>query len=201
MFEIVFALLLCASYNPVLQYEHDLGATDWKTRVRASQRLLASGDISLCRKLLRHSHDPEVHVRTARVYERLRWETVDSMKPYPRLHALWLQIERVPYTNGSYTVKMHYDFDSPIARRLMPLVDPTWFNQQFNGIAKPGGGFAAQPIQRKMIPNEKYIAATRTWLGKELDSGRPAWLLRMILWEMRRRDALAAGNMPYTYGR
>lgn len=191
---LIVAAVLIFQGEQVSRYERDLGSTDWKTRVQASHRLLVSKDIPLCRKLLQQSHDPEVRGRTQRAYEALRSETLESMKPYPRISALWLHAEVFPRPSGSgYSEIVKYNTGSPLAKRLMPLVDPNWHNQEF---------WAGGDVVRSQIPNEKYIAATRTWLGQQLDAGTPHWLLRMILWEMRRRDQIAGDYTPsHVYGR
>lgn len=172
MFEIVLLLSFWFQDGTVSVWEQLLSAPSYPQRQQASRLLWRYGDLSLYQQLARSS-DPEVRWRGRYCYERRRELVLRSLQPYPRLDMLWTECKQ----NGTW--QTHHT--APLAYYLHAYL-PDWNRVRDQGPIPPE------------VEDACLQQSCRLWSRACLDAGLPPWLLRLLIWEMRRRETIVRNN-------
>jgi hypothetical protein len=152
-----------------------LGSEDWSIRETAEAALRQRG-WSACPALRRGcvSPDPEIRHRCRALYGIALDETVISLGPMPMLDALWFDADS---PHPGYRRDLNAKFRAAYER----------FNPYLDRLGRDG------------YPYRNYYLATEVWVREELEAGTDPEVLRPVLDEMRRRDAVYfKGYRPMT---
>jgi hypothetical protein len=146
-----------------------LGAEDWRERETADAALRARGLAALpALRRGRALDDPEIRHRCDALYDAAVDDALVALGPLPMLDALWY--DAAPPHPG-YRKDACPEFQAAYA----------WFNPYLDRVGRDG------------YPYRNYYLATNLAVRDLIEAGVPPELLRPVLEEMRRRDAVFLG--------